>query len=510
MRRLFLFLLVCLCAACTVVPPQPIVPAATSTSAPTLAPAAVSAPAIDRSSPVDLAPYRAAMKPAFATEVDRFGAASQYQIDLTIAPDLSSYSATQRVRYTNTETEPLKEIYFSLFAHLPSYGGELKVVSVALDGQPVAPQFEQGDVLMKIDLPKSLPPGETINLELTYSAEVPVKDVEEGYNQFGLHKNVLTLPNFYPQIPVYDDEGWNITLGPGYGDAVFSDTALYQVNITAPADQVIATSGVCEAQAAPAGRQVQRCVSGPMRDFMIAMSSDYRVKSDRVEGATINSYFVKGHEEASARGLEVASEALKFYTRRFGSYPFTELDLIETSTTAAGIEYPGLIVVTDRYFKAPGSLEGVTAHEVAHQWWYSLVGNDQVDDPWLDEALTQFSMCLYYRDVYGPEGLSGCVEQALQSRYERVQGTDEDRRADLPVSGYSDREYGAIVYGKAPLFFNAIYEAIGDEKFNHLLQDYFSQYRYGVAYPQDFLKIAEEYVGQTKLAEMLQEWIETP
>jgi len=59
------------------------------------------------------------------------------------------------------------------------------------------------------------------------------------------------------------------------------------------------------------------------------------------------------------------------------------------------------------------------------------------------------------------------------------------------VADYSPREYGAIVYGKAALFFNAIYNAIGNEKFNQLLQDYFKQYRYGVAYPQDFLKVAE-------------------
>ena len=66
------------------------------------------------------------------------------------------------------------------------------------------------------------------------------------------------------------------------------------------------------------------------------------------------------------------------------------------------------------------------------------------------------------------------------------------------------------MYGKAPLFFNAIYEEIGDEKFNQLLQDYFTQHRYGVAYPQDFLKVAEEYVGKAKLDELLKEWITTP
>jgi aminopeptidase N len=157
----------------------------------------------------------------------------------------------------------------------------------------------------------------------------------------------------------------------------------------------------------------------------------------------------------------------------------------------------------------PVFYESATAHEVAHQWWYSLVGNDQIDEPWLDEALTQFTTALYFREIYGLQGLSGFID-SLQGRYERVKGTSEDKRSDLPVSGYSESEYGAIVYGKAPLFFNAIYEEIGDEKFNQLLQDYFEQHRYSVAYPQDFLKVAEGYVGKAKLDELVKEWITTP
>jgi hypothetical protein len=506
MRRLCLLALVLACAACAATPVPPAGPAPAATSVPTLTPTATALP-------IDLSPYRAALKPEFAAEVDRFGTAPRYQIDLTIAPDLTSYSATQLVTYTNAETATLDDVYFSLFANLPSYGGQVQLQTLRVNGQAVKPVLAKGNSALKIELAQPLPPGESLAIEMTYTGTVPTSNVELGYNQFGLHDNVLALPNFYPQIPAYDDQGWHIKAGPGYGDAVFSDTALYRVNITAPSDQVVAASGTCTlAKDAnpPQGSQTWRCVSGPMRDFMVAMSSDYQVKSDVAEGTQINSYFVKGNEEAGARGLDVAAEALKSYTRRFGPYPFTELDLIETPTTAGGIEYPGLIVVAAGLYQKPGSQEGATAHEVAHQWWYSLVGDDQVDDPWLDEALAQFSTCLYYRDAYGPEGLTGCVEQDLQARYDRVKGTPQDKRADLPVAEYSPRQYSAIVYGKAALFFNAIYDEIGDAKFNQLLQDYFKQYRYKVAYPQDFLAVAAKYVGQDKLDELMQEWIETP
>jgi hypothetical protein len=498
MRRLFLLVLAVICAACIAAP----APSSTPTLAPT--PTAVSAP-----NPIDLSAYRAAMKPEFAAEVDRFGDAPQYQIDLTIAPDLSSYSATQQVRYTNTETEPLREIYFTLFPNLSSYGGQLTVESVKLNGQTMEPQFQSGSVLMQINLPEPLSPGESIDLELDYSAQVPVLDVEQGYNQFGLHDGILALPNFYPQIPAYDDEGWNITLGPGYGDAVFSDTALYQVNLTAPAEQVVATSGVCDRVTHETTAEYH-CVSGPMRDFMIAMSSDYQVKSDTIDGVKVNSFYREEFADEGERGLQVVRDALRAYNQRIGEYPFSELDLLATPTSTGGIEYPGLVVIAEGLFERnPIFYESATAHEVAHQWWYSLVGNDQVDEPWLDEALTQFTTALYTLDQYGKNGLNGYV-QSLEDRYDRVKGTAQDQRSDLPVAEYSSRQYGAIVYGKAALFFNAIYEQIGAEKFDQLLQDYFEQHRYGVAYPQDFLKITEEYVGQAKLEELLKEWITTP
>ncbi len=63
------------------------------------------------------------------------------------------------------------------------------------------------------------------------------------------------------------------------------------------------------------------------------------------------------------------------------------------------------------------------------------------------------------------------------------------------------------MYGKAALFFNALYEALGDEKFNQFMQEYFQTYRYGVAYPKDFLAIAAKYAGQAKLDELVKEWI---
>ncbi|CAG0927780.1 hypothetical protein TFLX_00617 [Thermoflexales bacterium] len=507
MRRLCLLLLAFVCAACT---SAPVAPAPLTSTSSAFAPASTPLPTTAAlANPSGLELYQVAMKPEFAAEVDRFGNAPQYQIDLTVAPDHASYSAKQKVRYTNEESVPLKEVYFRLFPNSEAYGGQLEIESLRANGVDVTPKYELDETAMKIELAQPLKPGEAIEFELDYTVQVPTQEVELGYNRFGWHNNVLALPGFFPLIPVYDDEGWNVEVAPPQGDTVFSDTALFQVNITAPAEDVVATSGVCDVT--PSDQTTMwRCVSGPMRDFMIALSPDYQIESDTIDGVKVNSYYREELAEEGERGLQVVVDALRAYNQHIGEYPFTELDLVATPTTAGGIEYPGLVVIAEGLFNmSPTFYESATAHEVAHQWWYSLVGNDQIDEPWLDEALTQFTTTLYYRERSGPAALEGYIEN-LKDRYDRVKGTSGDKRADLPVSDYSESEYGAIVYGKAALFFNALYEALGAEKFDQLLQEYYTTYRYGVAYPQDFLAIAAKYAGQDKLEELLKEWIATP
>ena len=139
---------------------------------------------------------------------------------------------------------------------------------------------------------------------------------------------------------------------------------------------------------------------------------------------TVNSYFLPGDEEGGRKALDWAAEALTIYQREFGAYPYRELDIVETATTAGGIEYPGLVVVASRLYSDPKRqtfFESATVHEVAHQWWYNVVGNDQVNHPWLDEALTQYATYRYFQGAYGDAGGQGFID-SLNGRWTRWTG----------------------------------------------------------------------------------------
>ena len=130
------------------------------------------------------------------------------------------------------------------------------------------------------------------------------------------------------------------------------------------------------------------------------------------------------------------------------------------------MEYPGLTAISSQLYSNPDriiSLESTVAHEIGHQWFFNVVGNDQVDHPWLDEAVVQYLTYLYFLDFRGSEAAEGYVEN-WQSRWERVE--NENIPIGLPAREYSATEYSAIVYGRGPIFIKALAEEMGVERFD--------------------------------------------
>jgi aminopeptidase N len=203
----------------------------------------------------------------------------------------------------------------------------------------------------------------------------------------------------------------------------YHDASLYDVTLTAPDGLIVVATGTSISEVDNGdGTTTRRLVGGPMRDFNIVASGGYQSASKQVGDVSVNSYFSAEDAAGGTQALDWAATALQTFERKFGPYPYRELDIAATSTSAGGIEYPGMVVIAGRLFDDMSSrafFEAATVHEVAHQWWYDVVGNDQVNQPWLDEGLAQYSTYLYYRDVYERREANR-VEDSLQRRWERV------------------------------------------------------------------------------------------
>ncbi len=437
--------------------------------------------------------------------------ASIYHLELSLAEDLREISGRQEVYYRNRSVDVLNEIYFYLFPNL--LDGELTVSELSVAGEPVTPRFELKRSVLRIDLQAPLLPGEEVVVKLAFRVTVP-ESFSRNFGLFAYQDGILSLAHAYPLLAVYDDEGWNLSIPPAYGDLVYAQSSFYLVRVLAPADLTIVTTGTELARQQNGEQQQLLIAAGPVRDFFLSASKDYDLQLSKLGDTTIRSYSLPGQEEASGQILEVAQAALTSFNRRFGDYPFREFDVVPLRTDALGIEFPGITALSLRLYEQEPingvpvnvMLEATVVHELAHQWFYSLVGNDQVDEPWLDEALTQYATLLYYRDRYGSQGYAG-FRRSLQDRWDRV--NRERIPIGLPVEDYDSRSYGAIVYGLGPLVLEDLAGLMGQKTFDAFLRNYVESYGWDVASAEDFKALAEAFCA-CGLNSFFTDWIDGP
>jgi aminopeptidase N len=164
--------------------------------------------------------------------------------------------------------------------------------------------------------------------------------------------------------------------------------------------------------------------------------------------------------------------AVHTYDTAYGPYPFKEFDVVE-NPTPTGVEYPGLVQIAESEWHTGNSaLERTVAHETGHQWFYSLVGNDQVNHPWLDEGLTSYTEFVYMRAIHPAEG-DDYVAAEQHAYEEYVRGGGEDWPVDQPVGQLSLGAYAMIVYTKSALFLVRLEGELGRETVLRALKAYF-------------------------------------
>ncbi|MEO8354941.1 MAG: M1 family metallopeptidase [Chloroflexota bacterium] len=435
--------------------------------------------------------------------------ASVYHIEFNITEEIYNITGHQEVQYTNNETTLLNEVQFRLFPNI--LGGKMDVSNIRVDEQSITPKFELENSLLIVPFSNPLEPGQSAVITMDFAVTVP-QEVERNYGVLAYYDDVLALAHAYPMIAVYDDEGWNAEIPPQAGDVTYVDVSFYIVKVSAPNGLTLVTSGSELSRSEDGQTQTLTVASGPARDFYLAASPLYEETSQTFGEVTVRSYAPKESKDGGKMALDVAAKAIEVFNRHYAPYPYTEFDIVSTPTLALGIEYPGMTAITSRIYN-PGSLlrgtpvevylESTVAHEVGHQWFYNLVGGDQLDDPWLDESLTQFATLQYYMDEHGSNAASG-FRDSLEDRWGNVGYAEIP--IGLPVARYEGGAYGAIVYGRGPLFFVALQEEMGADVFDEFIRDYTETLSWDVATPEFLQSLAEEHCS-CDLDALFNEWV---
>lgn len=194
-------------------------------------------------------------------------------------------------------------------------------------------------------------------------------------------------------------------------------------------------------------------------------------------------------EQAADRVAADVQEAIETYTADYGRYPYAELDTMVAGFDGfSGMEYPALI------FTEPDRV--TTVHEVAHQWWYGLVGNDQYNDPWLDESLTHYSTTR----VTGVPGYCRAAPFWFSP----------GMRLDAGMDYYADHrdEYPPAIYGDGACMFHELEQVMGEPNVTRALAAYAVRFSHEVAASDD-LRAALQRESVVDLTDFWVRWRNT-
>lgn len=327
---------------------------------------------------------------------------------------------------------------------------------------------DKNDIL-EIVLDKKLKQGEKYSIDIKYKVKLP-----NCLGRFGYGEDTINITNWFPIFCVYDKNGWSLKSYETIGDPFYSDISNFTVNILLPSKYDIACTGSIVEEKKNKDKKLCKLQCKKVRDFAIILSDKFVINKDIYKNTSIIVYNL--NKDLIDETSKISMESIKIFEKLFGKYPYDTYSVVASDFFIGGMEYPTLVMIDKTLYNENNKflLEYVIAHETAHQWWYSVVGNDEVSEPWLDEALTEYSTILYFENKYGKE-MGEKLIRTMEVQSENYKSHDIFKSS---TEFDNSVDYSLNVYTKGALVFNQIRKEVGDKLFFKTLQKYYSNYMF--------------------------------
>jgi len=416
----------------------------------------------------------------------------RYTITATVDYEGHHLDVEERIDYANRAGETLQDIVLNVFPNHEAGVFALGGLTLEFGAGPVTTTYSLEGMTLRVPLSQGLAPGQVTTLFLEFFLDLPYIDPAASFTtgSLGWSERAVDVGHWYPALAPYrPEEGWYTFPYYPVGDPYVMDEADYEVWIWAPDGVTVAGSGSEEHQG-----NIWRYSIPQARSFAFAASDEYVSHSVEAGGTTVTSYCFPEHVGAGAEMARFAAEALETYGEQFAvAYPYADFRLAETEF-AGGMEFSGLSFLGSLWYETyPGGvrsqLVSLLAHEVSHQWWYGLVGNDQVMEPWLDEALATFSGLLFYKLNYPDDHLWAWEFEVF------------NRQPSGSINGsiydYGDQaSYMNAAYRQGALFLADLRNTMGDQQFYAFLQDYCQSQSHKLSTADDFFSVLSRHTDE--------------
>jgi hypothetical protein len=354
-------------------------------------------------------------------------------------------------------------------------------------------------VNLEVTLPQPLKVSERTEIDLQFDLKARPVGGRTGYD----HANdILCLGDMLPTVVPWENGGWSYYPYSDLGDLGYYDTSDYVVKIASSAKEKLIVGGTGKLASVDANRTEWQFNAAKVRDvayvvsprFMDPLARDTMRRQQ--DGISILAYFLPEHEAEGRRQLDLVAPALRWFGQKIGVYPFDTYTVAEMGvplerTDNYAQEYPMAYFVPTtwlRYGTTPGTWTWYTpVHEVGHQWFYSAIGSNQLEDPWLDEAMTTYVTAEYVRANY-----PSLYPQAWRSMSGGATGA---RPVSSGVySGFAnENQYSDTVYDTGVQMLDKVRTAMGDDAFYATLRDYYRKFQFGRARPADLTALFQAH-----------------
>ena len=448
---------------------------------------------------------------------------TSYEINAVLNTTDMTITADETVNFVNNYDSALDSVYFHMYPAAyregarfspitesnilkaypngVDYGG-ITINSVFVDGE--AGTYEIGgqdeDILMITGL--MLNPEGSAEIKISFTLDIP-----QIRHRFGHYDNIVNLGNWYPIVSIFENNGWRTDPYYSKGDPFFSEVANYKVKLTTPTGWTVANTGTTNA-AIDGEIATTTMTAEKVRDFAIVAGKNLQMSATAYQGVNIRYYYTS--DDRSEYRLGLISDALKTFTSFFGEYPYGQLSVVKTHFMHGGMEYPQLVYVSDTLNES--LFDDSIIHETAHQWWYGVVGSDEVRHAWLDEGLTEYSATVFYEKnpSYGisindriADAMKGYIlfSEIYQAQMAGVSSLNR------PLGDYfNTHDYVYHAYVKGELFFDSLRHLVGDTGFFAALSSYYTANMYKNASPEDLLYAFEQTTGKS-LEKFFSNWL---
>jgi hypothetical protein len=375
---------------------------------------------------------------------------------------------------------------------------------------------EEDRTVMAVTLPEPVGPGETITLDIAFTAKIP-----RPFARTGAIGNYFFIAQWFPKIGVLDAAGrWNCHQFH-VGTEFFADFGVYDVRMTVPRGWPLAATGrERERTDNPDGTTTHRYYQEDVHDFAWTTSPDFLEARERFEHPGLPPVDMRlllqpEHASQAARHFDSARATLRRYGEWFGAYPYGHMTIIDPAwqSESDGMEYPTLFTVGTWWWmpRQDTYLEDTVVHETGHQWWHGMVATNEFEDAWMDEGINQYANARVMAEEF-PEGrdvrrlFGGFVPWVLDDvRWDRLTSGEllstyrSSPTVDIqatPSFQYWPRTSGPITYAKPALWLHTLERALGWTTVQQILSTFFDRWKFKHPQPGDLFQVANEVSGR--------------